>query len=236
MSASVNIVDNGAACSVKLDEQHLSLPAIAAALLDSDLVDDARALLLVDADPQLGMVVVPSTQGWALVDAQGRHAYTKKLRGLLAASIEAGERPECWRLVWALPQDEQGETTTAAAAQALFDPRRPYARLIDRQGDCVTLAIEIDPKSPYFEGHFDRAAVLAGVVQVEWAVRFGRELFGIGDGFRGMEALKFHKVVRPGDAVKMALEWNRDRATLTFGFSSQAGRHSSGRIVFGAAA
>ncbi len=235
MTDSVNIVVDRALRMVELDEQRLSLATIATELLASDLVDDARTLILDEASRQLGVVVVPSAKGWALVDAQGRHAYTEKLRGLRAATVQAGERPECWRLAWALPVDALGKTT-AAAAQALFDPRRPYARLIDRQGDSVTLAIEIDPASPYLEGHFDRAAVLAGVVQVEWAVRFGCELFGIGDGFRCMEALKFQKVVRPGDAVKMALDWNRDRATLTFGFSSQVGRHSSGRIVFGAAA
>lgn len=235
MSGSVNIVADDAVRTVKLEDKRLSLAAIEAALLDSDLVDEAHCLLLDEMLPQLGVVVVPSARGWARVDAQGRRAYTEKLRGLLSAGIETGVRPECWRLVWALPQDEQGETADAAA-RALFDPRRPYARMLDWRGDCVTVAIEIDPASPYFEGHFDQAAVLAGVVQVEWAVRFGRELFGIGYDFRSMEVLKFQKVIRPGDAVKMALEWNRDRATLTFGFSSQAGRHSSGQIVFGAAA
>lgn len=235
MSGSVNIVADGAVQVVKLERKRLSLSAIVAALLDSDLVDDARSLLFGEANAQLGVVVVPSAEGWALVDAQGQRAYTEKLRGLLDASIESGDRPECWRLVWALPQNAQGKTTDAAA-QTLFDPRRPYARLIDRQGDRVTLAVEIDPASPYFEGHFERAAVLAGVVQVEWAVRFGRELFGIGDDFRCMEALKFQKVIRLGDAVKMVLDWDRDCDALTFGFSSQAGRHSSGRIVFGAAA
>ncbi len=234
MSGLVDIVADDTVCLVKVEEKRLSLAAIEAALLASDLVDDARSLLPDKAHAQLGVVVVPSPKGWALVVAQGRRAYTEGLRGLLASRIETRERPERWRLVWALPQNEQGKTTDAAA-QVLFDPRRPYARLIDRHGDCVTLALEIDPTSPYFEGHFDRAAVLAGVVQVEWAVRFGRELFGIGDDFRCMEALKFQQVVRPGDAVEVTLGWNRERATLTFGFSSQAGRHSSGRIVFGSA-
>ncbi len=234
MSGFVNSVADGAPRIVKMEETPLALSAIVAALLDSHLVDDARALLLDEANAQLGAVIVPSASGWALVDAQGRRAYTEKLHGLLADSVEIVVCPERWRLVWALPQNEHGKTTDAAA-RAVFDLRRPYARLVDRVGDCFTFAVEIDPASPYFEGHFERAAVLAGVVQVEWAVRFGRELFGVGDDFRCMEALKFQKVIRPGDAVKMALEWNRDRATLTFGFSSQVGRHSSGRIVFGAA-
>ena len=209
--------------------------AIAASLLASDLVDDAYALLLDESRPQMGAAVVPSAQGWAMVDAHDRVNYTETLGGLLAGTIEASALPRHWRLVWALPRNAQGETTDASV-QALFDPRRPYARMLDRQGDCVTLAVEIDAASPYMEGHFDQAPVLAGVVQIEWAVRFGRELFNVGDDFRCMEALKFQKVIRPGDAVEMVLQWNRDAATLTFGFSSQAGRHSSGRIVFGATA
>ena len=218
-----------------LDREQLSLSAIEAALRDCDLVDDVHCLQLDEAVPQIGVVVVPSAKGWALADAQGRHACTQTLADLLNAHSDVGVPVQHWRLIWALPQSEPRKNSVAAA-RALFDPRRPYARLLDRQGDCLTFAVEIDPASPYFEGHFDRAAVLAGVVQVEWAVRFGREVFGIGDDFRSMEALKFQKVVRPGDAVKMMLDWNGERATLTFGFSSQAGRHSSGRIVFGVAA
>ena len=235
MTGPVNSVAEVTVRNSNVEEARLSLGAIAAALLDSDLVDDARAVLMVESNAQIGAVVVPSALGWAMVDAQGQCAYTAKLHSLLAESVETDVLPEHWRLVWALPQNAHGATTDAAA-RALFDPRRPYARLLHREGDCFTFAVEIDPTSPYFEGHFERAAVLAGVVQVEWAVRFGRELFGIGDDFRCMEALKFQKVIRPGDVVKMVLDWNSDRATLTFGFSSQVGRHSSGRIVFGAAA
>lgn len=234
MTGQVTFAVDGALRSVSLEEQRLSMAAIEAALLDSNLVADARSLLLADTCSPIGVVVVPSMQGWALVDAQGWRAYTQNLRGLVPGSGETQELPQSWRVVWALPQNEQS-TTIDAAIRALFDPRRPYARLLHRQGDSVILAVEIDPASPYFEGHFERVAVLAGVVQVEWAVRFGHELFGVGDDFRCMEALKFQKVIRPGDAVKMALEWDPDRATLTFGVSSQAGRHASGRIVFGAA-
>ncbi|MEO7917610.1 MAG: hypothetical protein ABIR16_08195 [Dokdonella sp.] len=208
--------------------------AMAAALLESDLVDDAHALLLDEAQLQLGVAVVPSAQGWAMVDALGRQSYTETLGNLVSDRTKTCLRASHWRLISALPRNAHGNTTDAAA-KALFEARRPFARLLDRQGDCVTLAVEIDPALPYFNGHFDRAAVLAGVVQVEWAVRFGREVFDVGDDFRCMEALKFQKVVRPGDAVKMVLDWNRVAATLAFGFSSQAGKHSSGRIVFGTA-
>lgn len=232
MTGLIDMVADDAPRVVELDGQQLSLSAIEAVLRDSDLVDDAHCLLLDEAHSQLGVVVVPSAQARAMIDAQGRHACTQSLGDLLAARIETSVRPQHWRLIWALPQSEPGKVSEAAA-RALFDPRRPYVRLLDRQGDCLTFAVEIDPASPYFEGHFDRAAVLAGVVQIEWAVRFGREVFGIGDDFRSMQALKFQKVVRPGDAVEMVLDWNRERAILTFGFSSQAGRHSSGRIIFG---
>lgn len=216
---------------IKLEEKRLSLVAIEAALLDNDLVDDARAVLLDEARPQLGVVIVPSAQGWSLVDAQGRRNYTERLRGVLGERVEASVRPKRWRLVWALPQNLLGKTTNAAM-RALFDPRRPFARLLEHNDGNALLAVEIDPASPYFNGHFAQAAVLAGVVQLEWAIRFGRELFAMDDDFQGMQALKFQQVIRPGDAVKLTLEWNHDHRMLTFGFSSQAGPHSSGRILF----
>ena len=233
MIASVTPVADDALRIMEREAQQLSRSAIEHVLRDSDLVHDAYCLLLDETHPHHPVIVVPSAQGWALVDAERRHAFTQTLGDLLAARTAINLRPEQWRLIWALPQGVPSRNRDVAARR-LFDPRRPYVRLLDRQGDCLTLAVEMDPASPYFEGHFDRAAVLAGVVQVEWAVRFGREVFGIGDDFRAMRALKFQKVVRPDDALKLMLDWDRARAMLTFGFSSQAGRHSSGRILFGA--
>lgn len=217
---------------VKIEEKRVSLSALEAHLVASGLVDAARTVLLPEARPQLGVGVVPSVAGWAMVDAHGRRAYSDALRECLGELVEASVRPRRWRLLWALPVNALGKTTEADML-ALFDPRRPPARLLERDDGHAVLAIEAAPDLPYFDGHFAGAPVLAGVVQLEWAVHFGRELFALRDGFQRLDVLKFQQVVRPGDALQLSLHWDEERTTLTFGYTSQAGPHSGGRIVFG---
>ena len=47
-----------------------------------------------------------------------------------------------------------------------------------------------------------------------------------------MDALKFSQPALPGMRLDIDLQWNAATATLQFEYRSEAGRHSSGRIVF----
>jgi 3-hydroxymyristoyl/3-hydroxydecanoyl-(acyl carrier protein) dehydratase len=84
----------------------------------------------------------------------------------------------------------------------------------------------------YFQGHFPESPILPGVVQIDWALRLGRELFPLQGEFQGMEALKFQQVLQPGDEVDLELEFKEPRNALAFRFSSPRGRHSSGLLLF----
>jgi 3-hydroxymyristoyl/3-hydroxydecanoyl-(acyl carrier protein) dehydratase len=83
-----------------------------------------------------------------------------------------------------------------------------------------------------FDGHFAGTPVLAGVVQIDWAIELGRRLFGFTGDFLRMEALKFQRIFQPGPALRIELDWRAERGALRFRFSSAAGSHSSGRIFF----
>ena len=83
-----------------------------------------------------------------------------------------------------------------------------------------------------FDGHFPQAAILPGVAQLDWAVQLAREAFPIPSRFLRMEALKFQRVARPGDTIHLELEWQAERCTLQFRYTSVHGPHASGRVVF----
>jgi 3-hydroxymyristoyl/3-hydroxydecanoyl-(acyl carrier protein) dehydratase len=87
-----------------------------------------------------------------------------------------------------------------------------------------------------FDGHFDGMPVLAGVAQLGWAIDMARSCFSLPPGFQRVEALKFQRPVRPPVALELSLGWRSDTSQLTFQFTSAAGTHSSGRVVFGAEA
>jgi 3-hydroxymyristoyl/3-hydroxydecanoyl-(acyl carrier protein) dehydratase len=95
-------------------------------------------------------------------------------------------------------------------------------------------AAEVDIVVPedlrYFQGHFPGAPVVPGVVQIKWAIELARRYLAIGEGFAGMEALKFQRAMTPGLSVTLALE-HAPGGKLRFAFASGDVRYSSGRVL-----
>jgi 3-hydroxymyristoyl/3-hydroxydecanoyl-(acyl carrier protein) dehydratase len=101
-------------------------------------------------------------------------------------------------------------------------------------------AIDIDADLHAFEGHYPGNPIVAGVVQVDWALRFAREAFADApqpvdwDAFAGIDQLKFHQIIRPGERVELHLNWSAETGKLAFSFESESGRKSAGQIRLGA--
>jgi 3-hydroxyacyl-[acyl-carrier-protein] dehydratase len=99
-------------------------------------------------------------------------------------------------------------------------------------GDHI-LTLKLVPESPVFEGHFPGDPVLAGVVQIHWAIIHAVDLFGPFGKFKGMEQVKFFSLIRPGDPLELRLSYDSEKSRLKFEYSSEAVPKSSGFIVFG---
>ena len=216
---------------VKIAEKRISLTAVEAALRASPLLADLRLVPMTEPREQLGVVAVPSETGWQMHDQQGRRALAEALRACLADVVERVARPRRFRFLPELPVNTQGKSTQARLL-AEFDPCRPALRAIRPTEAGQDLTIVIDPALPQFDGHFPGHPVLAGVVQLEWATMFGRERFGITGDFAGMEALKFQRVITPGQRITLSLNWVPGK--LAFRYHSPAGQHASGRLLFAA--
>ena len=78
------------------------------------------------------------------------------------------------------------------------------------------------------------APVLPGVVQVDWAIRYGRDYLSVPGAFAGIQVLKFQQMIRPGHPVQLELVRDAAKGILHFRYFSEAGAHASGRILFGA--
>ena len=108
----------------------------------------------------------------------------------------------------------------------------------------LTLTLALDPDLLVFQGHFPGDPILPGVVQVDWAIRFGTEAFGPLGRFRGLEQVKFLGLIRPGERVELQLGWASDRgadpvarsapgeATLHFKYMVAGGVRSTGAARF----
>ena len=95
----------------------------------------------------------------------------------------------------------------------------------------VLLELSVPSSLAWFDGHFRQAPILPGVVQVDWAILYGRRHFALPAQFKGINALKFQQVIAPGALVQLELRVDTP-GTLQFRFFSHAGQHAGGRILF----
>jgi 3-hydroxymyristoyl/3-hydroxydecanoyl-(acyl carrier protein) dehydratase len=100
---------------------------------------------------------------------------------------------------------------------------------IRASGAAVELVVPEDLH--YFRGHFPGMPIVPGVVQIKWAISLARLYLRAGPAFRGMEALKFQQVMRPGARVTLDLEYADAAGKLRFSFGSEPARYSSGRLI-----
>lgn len=217
---------------IKIEEKRISLTGLERALVAGELVTEARVVPLPGRRVVLGVVAIPTIAGRALLASGGRRALNEALRTQLAASVERIALPRRFRFVDALPVNAQGKTTEAQLVD-LFDPRRPPARVLEKERAHARVALDVQADCPFFEGHFPDQPILPGVAQVEWVVRVARELFDMGPDFLGLEALKFQQVIRPGTELELSLDWSEEKGRLAFRYTSSSGPHAHGRILFG---
>jgi len=225
---------------VKIEEKRVSLDAMEAALCASGLVLEARVLACLDdpARQSLAAFVVPGAAGQALLKEGGKSALRARLRAVLAASTHAVALPRRWRYLERLPVNAQGKTTQAdllalLAADTPARPRYPDLRLVEDAPMRKLFTLTVPADLLYFDGHFTVAPVLPGVVQVDWAIHYGRLHFGLAGAFAGMNALKFQQMIRPGVPLSLELTWDAVKRSLNFRYFSDAGAHASGRILLG---
>ena len=217
---------------VKVEERRVSLDALERQIQAHPAVREARVLLLGGQRSALAAVVVMDADATGVPDdAAARRALANTLSRHLAGAQDAVTRPRRWRFVPAMPTNAQGKVTEAALT-ALFRPERPPAHWTLREPAHARVELPLDASLAVFEGHFTQAAILPGVAQLDWAVQLAREVFPLPATFLRMEALKFQRVARPGDLIRLDLEWQAERSTLVFRYVSEHGPHASGRVVF----
>ena len=227
---------------VKIEEKRISLDGIEALLAGSALVAEARVLACDPVPGQrqtLAAFIVLSGAGRTVLADAGKLALNRLLRAALGGAMEPVALPRRWRYLDQMPVNAQGKTTQAALLALLGNgprPRLPQLQLLQRDTGRVVLELSAPASLLYFDGHFDAAPILAGVVLLDWAIAYGREYFVLPPNFLGVHALKFQHVIRPDTPFRLELLHDAAKGRLNFRYLSDSGQHSSGRVQFGAAA
>jgi hypothetical protein len=157
--------------------------------------------------------VVPSERGARALGEGGRAALGRSLAEHLARDFDRVLVPRAWRYVEALPEDAQGKVTVAAL-RALFDtvrgdsspPLEPAWRELERTADALVVSARVPEELASLHGHFPAAPIVAGTVQLDWAVELARSLVGCELAPARVEALKFGAPLAPGDECTLRVE------------------------------
>lgn len=219
----------------KIGEKRVSLEGLEARLRESGLVTEARVVVLSSLRRGLAVVAVPSAAGRERWRVGGRRALSAELRRTLLVQFEPAAVPRHWRFVEALPRNAQGKLTDAAMA-TLF---RPCLPVVHEQVDTVfqrVLTLSVPRDLLFFDGHFDAAPVVPGVVLLDWAIAQVKDAFGLHPPLAAIEVLKFQRLALPGSMLSLRLERVEGTRTVSFAFESVEGRHASGRLRYAEAA
>jgi len=232
---------------VKIEGKRIALPMVENALSQNPLVVQAHLGSISPPNAalrettRLAALVALSAQGLQLLRRRGRNAVIDTLRGPLRAQFPPLAVPRIWRFFEQLPLNAQGKLTQRALYDAVHNrPTLPEAQLqsVDASAPHERhYAVRIPYDLVHFSGHFPKVPVVPGVAQIGWAIYFAQQelLPAVCPDFRfgGMEVLKFQKLVRPGDKLRLALRFDTQTHNLHFAFTSADGQSpcSSGRIL-----
>jgi 3-hydroxymyristoyl/3-hydroxydecanoyl-(acyl carrier protein) dehydratase len=177
-----------------------------------------------------GIVLLLNAWGHAEVHCQGRQSLLDSLQAHLTA--QGLPAPRAWRLLDAMP-----DVMDDAAIVELLKASRPKMAtpVAERHLDGIwTLSLRLPLDLVHFDDHFRKAPVLPGVVQVSWALALAAPRLGTSTHCRDMEALKFQRLLRPGDQLELSLRYEdeagAERGKLHFAYHIDGAHCSSGRL------
>jgi 3-hydroxyacyl-[acyl-carrier-protein] dehydratase len=99
--------------------------------------------------------------------------------------------------------------------------------------DSCRIDMRIQPELAFFAGHFPGLPILPGVVQLHWAMQYGRLYTPAAGDFLSMENIKFLAVVLPEMRLSLTLSWQADKRILNFEYAYAEKKYSAGRILLG---
>jgi hypothetical protein len=217
---------------LKVEETRVSLPLVESLLASHPYVQAAYVGRR-DGASRLTALVALSARGLHALRNEGRPRLIAALHEHLVPELPSLALPRAWRLLRELPVNTQ-DKLPKDVFEALAGPRPSAPTLSPLPPGAAgerRYGVEIPVDLQYFSGHFASMPVVPGVVQITWAMDIARQELKADLAFGGIEVLKFHKLLRPGDRAELSLFWNEQSRKLYFSFLLAGEPCSSGRIL-----
>ncbi|WP_194756901.1 ApeI family dehydratase [Aliidiomarina indica] len=107
----------------------------------------------------------------------------------------------------------------------------PEKEILEQSETLIRMRLVLSESLSYFDGHFPGHPILAGVVQVHWAVIYCKTFFPEMVEVLSVDALKFQQVITPGQPLELELS-KLASGKLHFSYWLNGKAASSGRIRF----
>lgn len=218
---------------LKIEGKRLCLDDMEEKLKRHPLVSDAH-ILPIPKNNRLGAIICLADIPQTHTDID-RRKLNDQFKEHLLNYFERATLPKKWRYIEHLPRNTQGKLNLQEITKLFtaIDARPTTAEVLatEETEEGYTLTLKVPENLLFFDGHFDQSPILPGVVQLQWAENYARELYSLSAHFKRLEALKFQKIATPGITLNLQLKYNADNQKITFVYTSPAGQHASGRIV-----
>ncbi len=225
---------------VKVEGKRTSLDEMETCMLEHPFVKAARLLMLDGQRVEIAAVVVLSTAAEKLMSDKGKRHLNESLREHLLQSFERPLLPRRWRYVERLPINSQGKLEQKTLLDLFVkttEQARPQLPVeLERHSpsaEHLCLQLQVPEDLLFFDGHFDEAPILPGVVQVHWANHYARQMFTLKQDFLRLEVIKFKQIIHPGQKITLELQYDSAKQKIDFTYYSDLGPHATGRIVLG---
>lgn len=248
---------------VKIEGKRVSLDEIETNLMALEEITQAKVVPLLRTNngsshkDELGAVVILSPKGIDLLENRGKAQLGIHLRHSLKETCEPVAIPRKWRFVSEMPLTSHGKMNLQIL-QDLFGSEKspqnkerismklgtilnPEVMCTNKSENSAQLTLHIPADLAYFEGHFTNAPLVPGVVQLHWAVLYGREHFDLNgnDALEVSQAshIKFSNPIFPNHEVCLSLDHQLEKKTIAFKYTSKGTEgiditHSSGRFTY----
>jgi 3-hydroxymyristoyl/3-hydroxydecanoyl-(acyl carrier protein) dehydratase len=107
----------------------------------------------------------------------------------------------------------------------------PWQRKTELTDSGCIFHLQVPDDLYYLEGHFPQLPVVPGVCQLHWVVNAIAAYSGKTWHITAMEAVKFHRLLRPGQHFCMVISFDQGAGIWTYRLYTEGETLASGRLV-----
>jgi acyl-coenzyme A synthetase/AMP-(fatty) acid ligase/3-hydroxymyristoyl/3-hydroxydecanoyl-(acyl carrier protein) dehydratase len=221
----------------KIGEKRLDLTRMASELRARPSVEEA-ALVTIDREAELRVAatIIPSEEGWELIQQEGERAFVQILRACLGVAWDPVLHPRYWRVVSKLPENSQGKVTLDALRSLFRSPEsanaeadRPITLDQFRGRDHLERSCQVPGDLGCFSGHFPGQPVVPGALQFDWVMDVAAELLDTPPHVVELESLKFPAPLGPAHVFRIHVRKVADNR-IEFTISGEDMDYAKGRV------